>query len=243
MEHISVIVPVYNRAEIFGRSLQSIVEQTYRPIQIIVVDDGSTENIKDVFDRTKKKYESAHHSFLYIRQENKGASVARNSGLAHATGGYVIFWDADTIGQAHMLEHMRDALSRNTEASFAYSSFLLEKKLFRGIPFSFEELKKQNFITTMSLIRRSAVVKWDESLKRFQDWDLWLTMAEQGKKGVWIDEILFQVEGGGTISSWLPSFAYHVPFRWLPSIRDKVREYEAARKIIFNKHHVSLKAD
>ena len=238
MEHISVIVPVYNRAEIFEKSLQSIVQQTYRPLQIIVVDDGSTEDISTVFDRVKKKYESAQHNFLYLRQENRGAPAARNAGLLHATGGYVIFWDADTIGQPRMLGAMREALRKNPDASFAYSNFLLGKKLFRGIPFSFEQLKKQNFITTMSLIRRSAVIKWDETLKRFQDWDLWLTMAEQDKTGVWIDESLFQVVPGGTISSWLPSFVYRAPFRWLPGISQKVRKYEEAKKIIFTKHHL-----
>ena len=238
MEHISVIVPVYNRGEIFEKSLQSIVQQTYHPLQIIVVDDGSTEDISIVFDRVKKKYEGAQHSFLYIRQKNSGAPAARNSGLAHATGGYVIFWDADTIGQPHMLEAMREALRKNLDASFAYSNFLLGKKLFRGIPFSFEQLKKQNFITTMSLIRRSAVIKWDETLKRFQDWDLWLTMAEQGRIGVWIDESLFQVVPGGTMSSWLPSVAYRAPFRWLPGISQKVKKYEEAKEVILNKHHL-----
>lgn len=241
MEYISVVVPVYNRAQVFFRALESIAKQTYRPLQIIVVDDGSTEDIETVFGIISERHSSNECSFVYIRQENTGAPAARNRGFAEVKGEYVIFWDADIIGKANMLEVMHDILVKNSDASFAYSNFLLGRKLFRGIPFSHDALKKNNYITSTSLIRTADAVKWDESLKRFQDWDLWLTMAGQGKKGVWIDEILFQVEGGGTISSWLPSFAYRVPFRWLPSIYTKVKNYEAAREVLWYKHSISSK--
>lgn len=238
MELISVIVPVYNRRDVFLKSLTSLVSQTYSSLQIIVVDDGSSEDIQTAFESIRPLYENKGRSFVYIRQENSGAPAARNRGFMEATGMYVIFWDADVIADPTMLQTMYDALQKNTDASFAYSNFLFGRKLFRGMPFSFKELQKKNYITTTSLVRSVDIIQWDESLKRFQDWDLWLTMAESGKIGVWIDKTLFQVETGGTISSWIPSFFYKKPFRWLPGIYSRVKKYEKAERVIFDKHHL-----
>ncbi|HCM53574.1 MAG TPA: hypothetical protein DIS59_01340 [Candidatus Magasanikbacteria bacterium] len=104
--------------------------------------------------------------------------------------------------------------------------------------FDVQSLQKRNYIHTSSLIRRKDVIAWDESLKKFQDWDYFLTLAEQGKTGVWIDEYLFDIETGGTMSEWLPRFAYFMPFKWLPGISRKVKKYEGAKYIIQAKHHL-----
>ena len=87
-----------------------------------------------------------------------------------------------------------------------------------------------------SFIRREhfSSVGWDESIKKLQDWDLWLTMLEQGHTGIWIGQILFKAQTGGTMSSWLPSFAYKL-FPFLPS----VKKYKKAVKIIKKKHGLS----
>ncbi len=236
MELISVIIPVYNRVEIFEHALTSIINQTHRPLQIIVVDDGSHEDIKFSYEKICKEFESSDQTFLYIRQENRGAPSARNKGLEKAIGKYIIFWDADVIGELSMLQSMYEVLKKNPDISFVYSNFLFGKRMMRGMLFSPEELRKKNYITTMSLICKKDTITWDETLKRFQDWDLWLTMTEEGKRGVWIDKTLFRVETGGTMSSWLPSFAYKTPFKFLPFFYSKVRRYENAKKVICNKH-------
>ena len=80
---------------------------------------------------------------------------------------------------------------------------------------------------------------WDESLKKFQDWDLWLTMLEQNHKGKWISEVLFTAQTGGTMSNWLPSFIYKIPWDkigWKPKT---VKKYEEAKEIIRKKHGLS----
>jgi hypothetical protein len=64
-------------------------------------------------------------------------------------------------------------------------------------------------------------------------------MAEQGKTGVWVDEYLFTVLGGGKISTWLPKFAYKAPLKWLPWIRGQVKKYEEAKKVVIQKHKLS----
>jgi hypothetical protein len=165
----------------------------------------------------------------------------------------VIFWDADVVGRPEMLERLKRQLDLNLEASFAYSNFRLQisdcrinilkfafcnLKSFESRRFNFEELKKNNFIHSTSLIRRKDAIKWDENLKRFQDWDLWLTMAEEGKIGVWIDEYLFIVLGGGRISTWFPSFAYRAPFKYLPWIRGQIKKHDQARDVVIKKHRL-----
>ena len=91
------------------------------------------------------------------------------------------------------------------------------------------------YIHTMSLIRANDFPKhgWDENIKKLQDWDLWLTMSSQGKKGIFIDKFLFKIYPGGTMSSWIPSIFYKI-FPFLP----KVKKYNRAVKAIKDKHHL-----
>src|SRR5690606_8889630 len=146
--------------------------------------------------------EECSFSVTLVRQENKGAPSARNVGFAHSRGDYVIYWDADVVGVPDMLETMLTALQKHARASFAYSSFYFGKKKMNGQPFDKEALRQRNYIHSTTLIRRVDVIQWDESLKRFQDWDFFLSLAEQEKQGVWVDEALFTVDTGGTMSTW-----------------------------------------
>lgn len=211
---ISIIIPVYNQAKELEQALASIKNQTYKNVEIIIEKDKSRE----------------------------GAPIMRNRGLAKAKGDYVIFWDADVVAAPRMLEKMKECLDNNPLASFAYCNYNYQfpitnfKINFNSQIFNVQKLRKNNYIHSTSLIRRKDAIPWDESLKRFQDWDLWLIMAEQGKTGVYIPETLFTITSKGTISSWLPSFAYKKPWKYLPWIRNKVRKYEEARELVRKKH-------
>ncbi len=230
---VSVIIPCFNHAPALLRSLVSIRQQTYRPLEVIIVDDGSAISLQTIESQIRGAVRDI--PLTLYRQENKGAPAARNKGAALSHGEYVIFWDADVSAQPKMYTSLA-----TTSASFVYSNFCLaqwkKKKKMRSAEFSQERLRQNNFIHSTSLIKRSEAIPWDESLKRFQDWDYWLTLGEQGKHGVWIDEFLFTVENGGTMSSWLPRFAYHAPWRWLPGIRSRVVLYERSKNIVQKKH-------
>ncbi len=226
---ISIIIPVYNHQSALEKALASIQAQTYQDLELIVVDDGSAEAVR--LQTTDYRL-----PINIVRQENKGAPTARNAGLNRAKGEYVILWDADVVGEPEMLEKMVSALEVNAEVSFVYSNHYFGKKKMPAQHWSTEALKQNNYIHSTSLIRRKDVVRWDEQLRRFQDWDLWLSMAEAGKTGVWIDEYLFRVDTGGTMSTWLPKIAYKKPWRWLPGIASKVRKYEEARDVLMKKH-------
>ena len=233
---VSIIIPVYNRAEIFEKSFVSATQQNYENKEIVVINDGSTENIKNVIDIVNVK--NRNIEIKYFIQENSGAPSARNKGFVESKGDYVIFWDADIEAESDMLSKMVKVLDEKQDISFVYSSFNLGKKKMLAKKFSPIELQKNNYVHTSSLIRKEDFPMFDEKLKRFQDWDLWLTMVENGKKGKWIDESLFTIISTGIISGWLPSFAYKKPWKYLPWWSEKIEKYENAKKIILEKHHL-----
>ncbi len=255
---ISVIIPVYNHAHTLKRTIESIFRQTYRPLEVIIVNDGSTDNfaevIKDCLLLTEGDNIGGGSALSVITQSNLGAAAARNNGFANSKGEYVIFWDADTLANPQMLQQMYAYLQKFPDASYAYSQFKFGWKKIKSQNFDAAKLKQINYIDTTSLIRRSAlsvltviptaveeslsntVGPFDVSLKRFQDWDLWLTMLEQGKTGVFIPEVLYEKTVGSRegISNWLPSFVYQLPWK-----TKQVKKYETAREIILKKHHLS----
>lgn len=225
---VSVIIPIYNHVDVLPSVLLSLEKQTYAPIEVIIVDDGS--------DRAVELPKTPLPVRL-VQQAHAGAPAARNSGFRESHGEYVIFWDADALGESSMIAKMVHALEEHPEASYAYSNWHFGRKKMPAGPFDPKRLRQMNYITTMSVLRRDAFPGFDESLKKFQDWDLWLTMLKQGKTGVWIPEYLFKtVPHKSGMSAWLPSFAYQAPWKYLPGIRMKVRRYETARTLIRRKH-------
>lgn len=229
---ISIIIPVFNQADKLAKCLESIGKQTFDNYEIIVVNDGSRDNVNQVAGKYKQRFGL---KFTYLEQENQGPCAARNRGAAAAKGELIIFCDADVEMRPEMLSKMKEALALHSEASYAYSSFYWGWKLFRLWPFDADKLRRMPYITTTSLMRREHFPGFDVSIKKFNDWDLWLTMLERGHVGHWIGEPLFTINTSGfqTMSSWLPSFVYKLlPF--LP----KVKKYNRAVEIIKTKHHL-----
>lgn len=228
---ISLIIPVYNHASSLRRSLLSIVKQNYRPLEVIIVDDGSKDEIDKVLSDVSELLQGIPYQI--IRQENRGAAAAKNRGFMESKGNFVIFWDADTRANPSFLRKMYQALMDNPEMSYAYSSYRFGWKKIKSRSFDSDELKKNNYIDNTSLIRKQDVVLFDEKLKRFQDWDLWLTLLEKGKKGIFVPECLFRKEVGlrHGISKWLPKIAYSFPWKM-----KAVRDFEIAHRIVEQKH-------
>ncbi len=217
---ISVIIPFYKHKEKLLATLISLKLQTYQDFEIIIVDDGNEQPL------------SLDSNVRIVRQAHAGSAVARNTGAKEAKGEYLLFLDADIIMKPEMLQKMLDVLENHPEASYVYSQFKFGFKTFKLWPFDEDKLRQMPYIHTTSLMRRADFSGFDPNIKRLQDWDLWLTMLEQGKQGVFIPEILFSVKTGGSISTWLPSFLYN--FKWLPW----VKKYNAAVAVIRQKHHL-----
>jgi glycosyltransferase involved in cell wall biosynthesis len=239
-ETVSVIIPVFNHAGTLKSALKTILNQSYRPIEVVIVNDGSTDNFQNVMNNILSDKSFVELNITVINQENRGAPSARNRGFAASKGEYVIFFDADTIADPQLIEKMKEALDKNTRASYAYSGFKFGWKKMRPIAFDAEKLKVNNFIDVTSLIRRADFPVFDESIKKFKDWDLWLTMLEKNKTGVCLPEILYKkIVGGRTgISQWIPRFVYRLPWK-LKTVSD----FEANRLIVLKKHGLAPKAE
>lgn len=119
MEKVSIIVPTHNRVEKLKRALDSILKQTYSEIEVIVVDDGSTDSTWDVL----KKYQEKDKRIIAIHQENKGASVARNVGIQKSTGTYVSFVDDDDFIEKDIIEKLVEKIKKEKVDLLRYNCY------------------------------------------------------------------------------------------------------------------------
>lgn len=115
---VSVIVPTYNCGRFIGQAIDSILDQTQPPEQIIIVDDGSTDDTEQVVRRY------SNHRIEYIKQANAGVSAARNAGLDAAIGELVTFLDADDRWRPTFVERMHEILIASPTAVCAFSNFV-----------------------------------------------------------------------------------------------------------------------
>ena len=104
---ISVIVPVYNVEDYLEKCLTSIVEQNFQDYEIIIVNDGTTDNSEKIIENFIEKYSE---KIIYIKQENKGLGGARNTGICHAKGEYLMFVDSDDYIAPNMLQVAYDKI-------------------------------------------------------------------------------------------------------------------------------------
>jgi glycosyltransferase involved in cell wall biosynthesis len=109
---VSVIIPSYNQAHFLHESIESVLAQTYPHIEIVVVDDGSSDNAVEVA--------SQYQGTRYIRQENLGVSTARNTGIRHSTGQFLVFLDADDRLTPHALKAGLTCFEAHPESAFVY---------------------------------------------------------------------------------------------------------------------------
>ena len=99
---VSIIVPVYRKEDTLDACLKSIMEQTYKKIEIILIDDGSPDNCGDICD----SYANKDKRITVIHKKNEGVSIARNTGLATATGQFITFVDADDILETDFIKQL-----------------------------------------------------------------------------------------------------------------------------------------
>lgn len=109
MEKISIIIPVYNSSKNLKRCIESILNQTYPSIELIIVDDGSNDGSDQICDEYDEKYENVK----VFHKKNGGVSMARNTGLEHSSGKYIGFVDSDDFVDAKMYEILVNAIGES----------------------------------------------------------------------------------------------------------------------------------
>lgn len=195
---VSIIIPVYNRANIIERTVNNILQQTYKEIEVIVVDDGSTDNIDDVMQH----YKDDRVRYIKIEQ-NMGACYARNVGVRAAKGEYIAFQDSDDLWMDEKIEHQLECIkSSNFDICICRMMQIYEngkRKEFHGETFSQQsitvenELGKSFFSTQLIFGKKGCFLEepFDETFPRFQDWDLGIRLVKKYKI-IFLDEILVE---------------------------------------------------
>jgi len=179
---ISVIIPTYNRALLLQNAIKSVLNQTHKVDEIIVVDDGSTDNTQEVLKSFNVKY---------IYQENQGVSAARNTGILHAQNEWLAFLDSDDIWHEKKIEHHATfhAKEHTILASYTDELWIRNQKI---ISLKNHQQKVQpTFLNSMKVCKIGAstffchqcvfeaIGTFDESLKACEDYDLWLRILKQ----------------------------------------------------------------
>lgn len=181
---MSVVVPTYNRAHQLLDALDSVHSQKYRPIELIVVDDGSTDGTTELVEEWAEEHSRADDfDIFYERQPNRGAPSARNLGALRSRGEFLQFLDSDDKLHPVKVESQVKLLREHLEAGFVYclsTFFDGEEPGERIAGFDFEKegipamLRKNMYQTSAALYRREtceAAGPWDEELGGAQEWE------------------------------------------------------------------------
>ena len=181
-ELVSVIIPCYNHAHFLGEAISSVINQTYPYLEIIVVDDGSTDNTAQV----AKSYPNIH----YVQQNNFGLSRSRNVGLSCSKGTYIIYLDADDSLFPDAIDMGLRMLASRNDCAFVFGLYVNVgisqsiNKLSRETTYGYKELLQRNVIGNPGsvLYRRwvfTEIGGFDEANNPAADYDLYLRVARQ----------------------------------------------------------------
>lgn len=196
---VSVIIPAYNRAALIGETIESVYAQSYRPIEVIVIDDGSEDDLSEVINEISSKLKSEKFLINYYRQNNSGAPSARNHGIRMANGGYIQFLDSDDELESNKLNSQVTYLLKNPELDIVYGDWKQGTKddfiFVKGERYDdlLEQFYGKRVITNFSfLFKRNIVSKigpWDEELKRNQEIDYQIRAVLEGAEIGYLPEI------------------------------------------------------
>ncbi len=187
MKTVSIIIPTYNREHLLCRAAQSVLDQTYQDFELIIIDDGSTDNTKQVVESFSDE------RVKYIQHgKNKGGAAARNTGIKAAKGEYIAFQDSDDEWLPEKLEKQMMAFETAApEVGVVYvGCHRLENNKKNLLPSSkvaqkegdiFSALLKENFVAMPAvLVKRGCFERagmFDENFSPIEDWELFLRMA------------------------------------------------------------------
>ncbi len=249
MPTVSVVIPTYNAARYVEAAVASVLGQTFKDVEVLVVDDGSTDETEAVLSR----YRSA---VRYLRQENGGVSAARNRGIQESTGRYVAFLDADDTWFPEKLDRQVAALGSSGRHRACYSAHVICTEALE--PLSVQRgVRKSSSLEGLLLIGNvvgtpssvlcdrslfSIVGGFDPRLSQCADWDMWVRLATVSEF-LYLDEPLVMYRQHGSNMSRAPKLLERDSVRVLekafdlPSLPPSVR---VARRAAFARNYMVL---
>lgn len=256
---VSVIIPAYNRAHVLPEALESVSRQTYRPVEVIVVDDGSTDTTRAVVEEFRVACEGdSSCTVRYVAQENQGAPAARNRGLVESQGEYIQFLDSDDLLHPRKLAEQVTRLTCDADLDLAYSgtAYFTTSPDWGAPALAGLAAGDAGYLpgilagiawnTVSGVYRRRAcraVGPWDERAPFLQDWDYAIRLVLSDARIAYVSETLSlcrQTAGGGErISNSRHSEArlrdmYDLAHRWVDWIRDAGRLDAATERGLAN---------
>ncbi len=192
---ISVIVPCYNQGIYLKETIQSALASTYRPLEIIIINDGSTDDSLEL----ARVLEAQHPEVRVLDQANSGVTKARNSGIAAAQGEYILPLDGDDLISNTYIEKGIAVLSMRPEVKVVYCQAekfsTTTRKPWKLKPFSLQQLAKDNMIFVSALFRKTdalAVRGFSEDMQLGrEDWEFWIKLLKNGGEVVQLPEVGF----------------------------------------------------
>ncbi len=203
---VSIVIPTYNRETFITKALDSVMAQTYQHFEVVVIDDGSTDNTRDVVQAYGEKVH-------YFYQRNKGIAGARNAGIKKSCGSYIAFLDSDDYWRPEKLErqmalfheHREYGLVASCCASVRLDGSFREKNRPGKSGRVLTDLFIKNFIRTSSVVIKKACFEkvglFDEELRECEEYDLWLRIAAQYSVGFINESLAVYVDNPEGIST------------------------------------------
>lgn len=179
---VSIIIPSFNNADTIIETLQSIEKQSYKNNEVIIVDDGSSDDLKSIV-REYQNTSSLQLSYYY--QENSGPSVARNKGAQLAKGVYLLFLDADDLLHENYIEKAVAIFQGNPKINIVYGTaefFGAEVGKWELADYNVQDFLKYNSIPIFAVIKKDVfhdVGGFDDQLTFTEDWELWIRIIKK----------------------------------------------------------------
>ena len=245
---VSVVIPTYNRKHTLTRAIESILSQTIKPLEIIIVDDGSNDGTREWI---KEKY-----PFIkYLNQNNSGVSASRNRGIFSANGNWIAFLDSDDEWTPEKLERQLSILSSDKEAVFCHTNEIWirngtrvnqMRKHEKYGGYIFEKCLDMCRISPSSSIIKKEVFDhigyFDESLIVCEDYDLWLRIAAHYKI-LFLDQPLIKKYGGhvdqlSRVKGGIEKYRIQSLEKILSSESLNISQFNSAKEILIKKLNI-----
>lgn len=184
--NISVVIPCYNSSKTIIPCVESVFSQTFLPKEIIVIDDGSTDNTLMLLEKLKER-SPKEIDFYILSQKNSGPSVARNKGIQYAKGEWIAFLDSDDKWNVDKFENQIVAINTDVKivlcgTLFDFSINPVVDNLYKRI--SFKDLVFKNYFNTPTVMVKKVVLEkfyFDENQRYSEDYKLWLNICYENE--------------------------------------------------------------